>query len=76
LFALALYDRYRKEGPSFAGVYESILLDTGRMDALEVTRRAGFDIEDIEFWRAGTSVFADQINEFTRLVDATRAHDR
>jgi oligoendopeptidase F len=70
LFALALYDRYRKEGPSFAKTYERVLLDTGSMDAVQVTARAGFDIESGEFWRAGIRVFLDQIDEFCALVDA------
>ncbi len=70
LFALALYARYRKEGPSFAAAYDRVLLDTGSMDAVAVTARAGFDIETQDFWRAGVGVFMEQIEEFRALVDA------
>ena len=70
LFALALYARYRKEGPSFAAAYDRVLLDTGSMDAVAVTARAGFDIETQDFWRAGVGVFMEQIKEFRALVDA------
>lgn len=68
LFALALYARYRKEGQSFAGTYENILLETARMDAVELTVKAGFDIESIDFWRSGIGVFVAQIDEFEKLV--------
>ncbi len=70
LFAFALFARYKKEGPSFARTYEEILLDTGRMNAVELTRRAGFDIERAEFWQTGIDVFISTIDEFERLVDA------
>ena len=70
LFGIALYARYRKEGPAFAQTYEDILLETGRMDAVELTRRAGFDIESKEFWKSGINVFASQIDEFIALVDS------
>jgi len=70
LFGIALYARYRKEGPAFARTYEEILLETGRMDAVELTKRAGFDIESKEFWKSGIDVFASQIDEFIALVDS------
>ncbi len=72
LFALALYDRFRSEGPSFADTYDGILVDTGRMDAVRVTARAGFDIETADFWRRGVALFLEQIDEFERLVAARR----
>lgn len=70
LFALALYSRYRAEGESFAEAYRNILRDTGSMDAIAVTARAGFDIEKADFWRSGIALFIEQIDEFERLVDA------
>ena len=73
LFGIALYARYRKEGSAFAKTYEEILLETGRMDAVELTKRAGFDIESKEFWKSGIDVFASQIDEFIALVD-TKEH--
>ncbi len=73
LFALALYSRFRKEGPAFAGTYRDILSGTGRLDALAVTREAGFDIEDTAFWESGVSLFIGKIDEFEKLVDAQTA---
>lgn len=69
LFGLALYARFQKEGSLFAKTYEQILLETGRMDAVELTAKAGFDIESIEFWRSGINVFIKQIDEFEGLVN-------
>jgi len=68
LFALALYARYRKEGPAFATAYESILRETGRMDAVALTAQAGCDIESVDFWRAGIGTFIEEIDEFERLT--------
>jgi len=73
LFALALYNRYRNEGSGFAGTYRDILLGTGRLDAIAVTKTAGFDIEDTAFWMSGVSLFVEKIDEFEKLVDARTA---
>ena len=70
LFGMALYARYLKEGKAFAKTYEELLLETGRMDAVALTAKAGFDIETPEFWRSGIDLFITQIDEFEKLVDA------
>lgn len=68
LFGLGLYARYKEQGPSFAAIYREILAETGRMNAVDLTRKAGFDIEGQEFWRGGVEVFSRQIEEFERLA--------
>jgi pepF/M3 family oligoendopeptidase len=68
LFGLGLYDRYRSEGPGFAAVYREILAETGSANAVEVCRRAGFDIETPAFWKRGLSVFEKQTAEFEKLA--------
>jgi oligoendopeptidase F len=68
LFGMGLYARYRDEGPSFASAYRDILSQTGRMSAVDLTAKAGFDIEGVEFWRSGVEVFAQQIDEFEALA--------
>jgi len=70
LFALALYSRFRTEGAEFAQTYKKILFETGRLDATQVTARAGFDIESVDFWRSGIALFVEKINEFEKIVDA------
>ena len=68
LLGLGLYARYREEGPAFAITYRHLLEDSGSDSAMEVTRRAGFDIESEEFWQKGLGVFAAQAVEFESLV--------
>lgn len=69
LFGMALYARYQKEGPSFAKTYESLLRETGRMDAVTLTAQAGFDIEDPAFWQGGIDLFIAEIAQFEKLVE-------
>lgn len=71
LFGMALYARYKSEGSGFASVYEDLLRETGRMDAVSLTARAGFDIESREFWQNGIDLFIREIDEFERLADAS-----
>ena len=73
---MALYARYLKEGSAFAKAYEEILLETGRMDAVSLTARAGFDIESKEFWKSGIDVFVSQIDEFEKTGRVSRGLER
>ncbi len=68
LFGLGLYERYRQEGQGFASTYRELLASTGSASAVEVTRKAGFDIEKRDFWDTSLSIFARQVDEFERLV--------
>ncbi|HWP67789.1 MAG TPA: peptidase M3, partial [Rectinemataceae bacterium] len=69
LFGLGLYERYRNEGPGFARTYRELLAETGSASAVEVTKKAGFDIEKEEFWSSALSTFERQTGEFESLVD-------
>jgi len=68
LFGLGLYERYRTEGPGFARTYRDLLAETGSASAVEVTRKAGFDIEKPDFWLSALSIFERQVEEFEKLV--------
>jgi pepF/M3 family oligoendopeptidase len=68
LFGAGLYARNEAEGPSFASVYRLLLEDSGRMSAVDVAARAGFDIEKPDFWRGGLSLFARQVEQFEAAV--------
>ncbi|MGB4585668.1 MAG: M3 family oligoendopeptidase [Rectinemataceae bacterium] len=68
LFGLGLYERYKSEGPGFAQTYRQLLGQTGSASAVEVTRKAGFDIEKPEFWLSALSIFERQTVEFENLV--------
>ncbi|MFA6506299.1 MAG: M3 family oligoendopeptidase [Treponemataceae bacterium] len=67
LFGLGLYARYEKEGAAFATDYRALLRMTGSAGAVDVGRKAGFDMENIDFWRSGISVIAARVEEFERL---------
>lgn len=51
LFGLGLYSLYEAQGGAFASKYRELLRLTGSLPAVEVARRAGFDIETPDFWR-------------------------
>ncbi|GAB1483062.1 M3 family oligoendopeptidase [Treponema sp.] len=68
LFALGLYARAQKEGPSFAGTYRDLLRMTGRASAIDVALSAGFDIEDAAFWQGGIALITSRVEEFERLA--------
>ncbi|MFA6366015.1 MAG: M3 family oligoendopeptidase [Candidatus Hydrogenedentales bacterium] len=68
LFGLGLYERYKAEGPAFARSYRELLAETGMASAVDVTKKAGFDIEKPEFWLSALSVFKRQTEEFESLV--------
>jgi oligoendopeptidase F len=69
LFALALFQQFKKIGPSFAETYVQILADTGKFSAIELTKRAGFDIESESFWQEGLDYIAERVDEFVAEVD-------
>lgn len=71
LLGLALYANYTAEPRGFPDRYKKLLQLTGQASANEVTREAGFDIENAEFWQSGVDVIAGRVGEFTRLVTRT-----
>jgi oligoendopeptidase F len=68
LFALGLYSRFQREGPSFAGDYRRLLRLTGQGRAEEVARSAGFAIEAEDFWQQGMEIIARRVGEFEELA--------
>jgi pepF/M3 family oligoendopeptidase len=70
LFALGLYSRFRKEGPSFAAAYREILRASGRASAEDVAAGAGFDIRKEGFWQSGLEIIAGRLEELEGLARA------
>lgn len=68
LFSLGLFARARQEGPGFAQAYRTMLRLTGQAPAADVTKSAGFDIEDGAFWQDGIALIAGRVEEFEKLV--------
>jgi pepF/M3 family oligoendopeptidase len=68
LFGLGLYAQYQDRGASFVPQYRELLAYTGRANAVDVVKRAGFDIEEQDFWRSGIGIIAARVKEFEELV--------
>ncbi len=69
LFAAGLFARSKKEGPSFAKNYASLLADTGSMSCEDLCKKAGFDISTKEFWQTSIQMYAKEIEEFKAFAE-------
>lgn len=69
LLALALYQRYKKEGPSFAPVYTQILAAGGSKKPEDLLAEHGLDIAGERFWRSGFGYVRDRVRELGALLD-------
>lgn len=65
LFALGLFS-LRESSDDFPSLYKRVLSLTGRMDAVELSRSVGLNIEDREFWKRGLSVIDKYIKELEK----------
>ena len=61
LFGVGLYQIYKEQGSSFARRYRDLLKATGSLPAVEVARKAGFDIETPDFWLRAMSTFEEDV---------------
>jgi oligoendopeptidase F len=69
LFGLGLHAQYQAQPASFPERYRELLGMTGKATAEEVTKSAGFDIQEKAFWKSGLDSVGDRIAEFVELVD-------
>lgn len=65
LFALGLFS-LRESSDDFPSLYKRVLSLTGRMDAVELSKSVGLNIEDKEFWKRGLSVIDKYIKELEK----------
>ena len=61
LLSLALFQRYKKEGSSFAKDYEGILSAGGSKDPRLLLEEYGFDISSSKFWGSGFDYLKGQL---------------
>ncbi|GMO41541.1 MAG: M3 family oligoendopeptidase [Termitinemataceae bacterium] len=66
LFSLALYNRAKTDGHSFAAKYRNLLSKTGMANAQEIGKIAGFDIETESFWQSGLEIIKANIEAFQK----------
>ena len=71
LFANGVYDRALKEGPTFAGKYRDLLIDTGRMTTEELAQKhMGVDLTRRDFWDEATGRIMAGVKPFVQLAKA------
>ena len=68
LFALALYQKSKDEGPAFAEKYLNLLRAGGKDSPHNLARLVGVDLDDPDFWRGGFRVVAGLIDTFELLA--------
>ncbi len=68
LFARGLYTRYKAEGESFVSKYKAMLKATPVCTVEDTAKIVGIDLTDINFWRESLASYAEEIDEFVKLV--------
>lgn len=71
IFAGGVYDRAKKEGPSFAPKYRDMLADTGIMTTEEVAKKhLEVDLTDESFWTDAVFRSLADVDEFVKLAES------
>jgi oligoendopeptidase F len=68
LLALAVYQRFLEQGPSFVDRYLEFLAAGGSTPPDELVRRLGMDITDPDFWNAGLRVLDGMVTQVEELA--------
>ena len=67
LLSLSLFQRYKKEGKSFAPTYIEILAAGGSKKPENLLKDFGIDITKTSFWQDGFDYIKNQVKELSRL---------
>jgi len=67
LLALSLFQRYKKEGKSFAPAYIAILAAGGTKKPEDLLNEFGINITKPRFWQDGFDYIQNQVRELSRL---------
>jgi len=67
LLSLSLFQRYKKEGKSFAATYIEILAAGGSKKPENLLNDFGIDITKTSFWQDGFDYIKNQVKELSRL---------
>jgi pepF/M3 family oligoendopeptidase len=70
LFGLGLFAQFRADPDRFRTGYDDVLSRCGMEPAEALAARFGFDVSDIEFWRASLDVVRARIDDYERLATA------
>jgi oligoendopeptidase F len=69
LLSLSLFQRYRKEGQSFASTYVKILAAGGAQKPEELLKEYDIDISSEKFWQEGFDYIKNQTKRLEGLID-------
>ena len=69
LLSLSLFQRYKKEGPSFASTYVKILAAGGAKKPEELLQEYDIDISSKKFWQEGFDYIKNQIRRLEKVID-------
>ena len=67
MIVLGLYNKYRKEGASFAPKYKQFLASGGSKSPLDLGQQMGIDLNSEEFWNSGLQEIARQFNTLKNM---------
>lgn len=70
LLVLALYSRYRREGPAFVDAYLELLAAGGSRTPEELLGRLGIDPRRPEFWQGGVELIRELVAQARELAAA------
>ncbi|MEE9251835.1 MAG: M3 family oligoendopeptidase [Thermodesulfobacteriota bacterium] len=73
LLVLALYNIYLREGNAFTKRYVELLYAGGSDTPERLLGRLGVNIKDPGFWRSGTELLREMVNEALELADGIAA---
>ncbi len=72
LLTLALFQRYREEGPAFVPAYLDLLAAGGSTAPADLAARLGFDLAAPAFWDRGCAAIAAMVDELEKYAQADR----
>lgn len=70
LFSTGIYALASREGEDFAGKYDALLMDTGRMTVEELAaKHLNVDLKKPDFWREAVNVVVEDVKLFLKLTE-------
>lgn len=67
LFAMGLYEKFKKEGEAFVPKYKAMLNGTTINTVEDAAKKAEINLEEPEFWRTSLKSIEQLIDEFIRI---------
>ena len=68
LFGKGIFEAFKGMGSDAVEVYEQLLQETGKCDAVTAAKSVGIDIEDIGFWRRSLAAVEVAVGQFEALI--------